>query len=89
MSAWRSYRYYILLIGRYIVGVLMKKLTPKQAAAVLDFSVHTLKRWRKGNKYWRPGLGPRFFSIHGRIYYSAEALSDWLALSAPRERQRE
>ena len=60
----------------------MEKLTPKQAAAVLEYSVSSLKRWRKGQKHWKPGLGPRFFSINGRIYYPREALEDWLMLAA-------
>ena len=50
----------------------MQRLTPKEAAQIIGYSVSTMK------KVWEPGLlGPRFFSIHGRIFYSREALEDW------------
>ena len=49
----------------------MQRLTPKEAAQIIGYSVSTMK-------HWEPGLpGPRFFSIHGRIFYSREALEDW------------
>lgn len=56
----------------------MQRLTPKEAAQIIGYSVSTMKHWRRGKKVWEPGLpGPRFFSIHGRIFYSREALEDW------------
>ena len=56
----------------------MKKYTPKEAAAIIGYSVSTMKQWRKGRKRWHPGLsGPRFFSVNGRIFYTDEALEDW------------
>ena len=58
-----------------------KKLTTKEAAAILGYSFHTLKKWRRGRKQWELGLrGPKFKSVHGRFYYSMDALEDWLKL---------
>jgi hypothetical protein len=58
-----------------------KRLSPKEAAAVIGYSVHTLKKWRKGKKTWEFGLrGPKFVTIHGRIYYSEDALDTWITL---------
>lgn len=48
---------------------------------MLGYSAHTLRHWRQGRKRWTPDLpGPRFFSIHGRIFYTPEGLEDWAAL---------
>ena len=59
----------------------MDRLSTKEAAAIIGYSAETLKHWRHGEKRWRPGIpGPRFFSIHGRIFYSREALEDWIRL---------
>lgn len=58
----------------------MDRLTTKEAAAILGYSVSTLRHWRKGSKVWRPGLGPYFFSINGRIFYPKESIDDFLCL---------
>ena len=64
--------------GQASEDVTMQRLTPKEAAQIIGYSVSTMKHWRRGKKVWEPGLpGPRFFSIHGRIFYSREALEDW------------
>jgi hypothetical protein len=58
-----------------------KKLSTKEAAAVLGYSYHTLKKWRRGRKTWELGLrGPKFKSVHGRVFYTMDALDDWLKL---------
>lgn len=31
-----------------------------------------------GRKIWEPGLGPRFASINGRIFYTHSSLADWM-----------
>lgn len=55
-----------------------KKLTTKEAAAWLGYSHHTLKKWRRGRKQWELGLkGPKFKSVHGRVFYEPGALEDW------------
>lgn len=59
------------------------RLTPKEAAEILGYSVDTLKRWRQGEKQWRPGLGPKFYTIHGRIFYRRAWLEDWERLHYP------
>lgn len=60
----------------------MHRYTTKEAAVVLGFSESTLRHWRQGSKEWKPGLGPHFYSINGRIYYSSAALTLWLRLHA-------
>lgn len=63
-------------------GGIMKRLTTKEAAAFLGYSPYTLRNWRQGYKTWRVGLnGPKFDSVHGRIYYLEEDLCTWMALS--------
>jgi hypothetical protein len=58
-----------------------KKLSTKEAAAVLGYSYHTLKKWRRGRKTWELGLrGPKFGSVHGRIFYTVDALEDWVKM---------
>ena len=58
-----------------------KKFSTKEAAAVLGYSYHTLKKWRQGHKIWVLGLrGPKFKSVHGRVFYTVDALEDWLKL---------
>lgn len=58
-----------------------KKLSTKEAAAVLGYSPLTLKKWRKGRKVWELGLrGPKFGSVHGRVFYTVDALEDWQKL---------
>ena len=58
-----------------------KKLSTKEAAAVLGYSPLTLKKWRKGRKVWELGLrGPKFGSVHGRVFYTVDALEDWVKL---------
>ena len=58
-----------------------KKFSTKEAAAILGYSQYTLRNWRQGFKHWKIGLsGPRFDSVHGRIFYTFEALEDWLKL---------
>lgn len=65
---------------------LEKRLSPKEAAAILGYSHHTLKKWRKGRKSWEIGLkGPKFKSVHGRVFYTPGALEDWLFLFGERE----
>jgi DNA-binding transcriptional regulator YdaS (Cro superfamily) len=66
----------------------IKRLSTKEAAAMLGFSASTLRQWRKGRKAWEPGLGPRFYSINRRIFYTQEALEDWEHLCGSRERQQ-
>jgi hypothetical protein len=56
-------------------------LSTKEAAAVIGYSFHTLKKWRRGRKVWEFGLkGPKFASVHGRIFYTQDAVEDWLTL---------
>ena len=58
-----------------------KKLSTKEAAVILGYSPYTLRNWRQGFKRWRIGLsGPKFDSIHGRIFYTEDALDDWMKL---------
>jgi hypothetical protein len=58
-----------------------KRLSTKEAAAVLGYSPYTLRNWRRGCKQWHLGLpGPKFSSVHGRIFYLMEALEDWQEL---------
>lgn len=58
-----------------------KKFSTKEAAAILGYSQYTLRNWRQGFKHWRIGLsGPKFDSVHGRIFYLEDALEDWLKL---------
>ena len=48
---------------------------------MLGYSHHTLKKWRRGRKDWEIGLkGPKFRSVHGRIFYFLDALEDWQKL---------
>lgn len=57
---------------------MLEKLTPKETAQEIGYSVSTLKRWRQGHKQWNPNLwGPRFYSVHGRIFYTRESIEDW------------
>ena len=65
-----------------------RRIGTKEAAAILGFSASTLRQWRRGKKTWEPGLGPRFYSLHGRIFYSPEALEDWEFLCGSHERQQ-
>jgi hypothetical protein len=59
----------------------MHRLSTKEAAAWLGYSHHTLKKWRRGRKDWEIGLkGPKFRSVHGRIFYFLDALEDWQKL---------
>lgn len=63
------------------MGMSKKKLSTKEAADVLGYSYHTLKKWRHGKKAWELGLrGPKFKSVHGRVFYTMDALDDWLKL---------
>jgi hypothetical protein len=58
-----------------------KRLTTKEAAVILGYSHHTLKKWRRGRKEWELGLkGPKFWSVHGLIFYTQSSLDDWLTL---------
>lgn len=58
-----------------------KRLTAKEAAVIIGYSHHTLKKWRKGRREWELGLkGPKFRSVHGRIFYTMGAVEDWLTL---------
>lgn len=59
----------------------MKRLSTKEAADYIGFSPHTLRNWRKGRKRWTIGLyGPKFGSIHGRIFYIPSDLDAWMEL---------
>lgn len=59
----------------------IKRLSTKEAAEALGYSPYTLRNWRQGFKRWRIGLsGPKFDSVHGRIYYTMDALEDWQKL---------
>jgi hypothetical protein len=63
------------------MGMMDKKLSTKEAAVILGYSYHTLKKWRQGKKSWELGLrGPKFKSVHGRVFYTMDALDDWLTL---------
>lgn len=63
------------------MGMGEKKLSTKEAAVILGYSYHTLKKWRRGKKAWELGLrGPKFKSVHGRIFYTVDALEDWVKL---------
>jgi hypothetical protein len=63
------------------MSIATKKLSTKEAAAVLGYSPYTLRNWRRGCKQWHLGLpGPKFGSVHGRIFYLMEALEDWQEL---------
>lgn len=53
------------------------RLTTKEAADLLGYSAATLKRWRHGAKTWQPGLGPRFYTINGRVFYRRDWIEDW------------
>lgn len=55
----------------------LHRLSTKEAASYLGYSVSTLRHWRKGQKEWHPGLGPHFFCINGRVWYTAAALALW------------
>ena len=58
-----------------------KRLTTKEAAVILGYSHMTLKKWRRGRKEWELGLrGPKFKSVHGRVFSTEDALEDWLKL---------
>ena len=63
-------------VGKTKVVQLLDRLTMKEAAAVLGYSISMLQHWRKGSKVWRPGLGPYFFSINGCIFYPKESIDD-------------
>lgn len=54
-------------------------MTTKEAAEYLGtFSHRTLREWRKGAKEWNPdNSGPRYFCLHGRIYYDRADLDAW------------
>ena len=59
----------------------LKRLSTKEAADYIGFSPHTLRNWRKGRKRWTIGLyGPKFGSIHGRIFYTPGDLDAWMEL---------
>jgi hypothetical protein len=63
------------------MGMGEKKLSTKEAAVILGYSYHTWKKWRHGKKSWELGLrGPKFKSVHGRVFYTMDALDDWLKL---------
>ena len=60
----------------------LHRLTTKEAADYLGYSESTLRHWRKGEKAWRPGLGPPrgWFPPRGRRRPptpSARRLSPW------------
>ena len=58
-----------------------RKLSTKEAATLLGYSPYTLRNWRQGFKHWRIGLsGPKFDSVHGRIFYLEDSLDDWKKL---------
>lgn len=55
-----------------------ERMTPKEAAAYLGFSTSTLEKWRRGKKVWdESDRGPRYTSLHGRIWYRRDWLEDW------------
>ena len=64
-----------------------QRLTTDDAASILGFSASTLRQWRKGQKEWRPGLGPWFYSVNGRVFYTHESLEDWERLCGSGKRQ--
>lgn len=54
------------------------RMSPKEAAAYLGFSLYTLEKWRQGRKLWSPdNKGPRYTSLHGRIWYRKDWLDEW------------
>lgn len=48
------------------------RLTPTEAAKIVDRSVKTLAYWRTKS------LGPPFTKIRGHIYYDRPLLEEWL-----------
>jgi hypothetical protein len=63
-----------------------ERLSTKEAAGIIGFSFHTLKKWRRGKKVWELGLrGPKFRSVHGRIFYELDDLETWLRLCGERD----
>lgn len=55
-----------------------ERISPKEAAAYLGYSVYALAKWRGGKKIWLPGnRGPRFSSCNGRIWYRRDWLDQW------------
>jgi predicted site-specific integrase-resolvase len=49
----------------------VERLTPKEAAGLIGYSVKTLQRWRE------QGTGPRWVRYHGRIWYRRDWIKDW------------
>ncbi len=66
------------------------RLGPKEAAAYLGYSVHSLAKWRGGKKFWQEGdKGPRFVTCNRRIWYRRDWLDEWLeSIWAPVEKNR-
>ena len=54
------------------------RMTPKEAASYIGYSIYALAKWRGGKKVWREGnKGPRFSSCNGRIWYRRDWLDEW------------
>lgn len=57
----------------------MAWLSQKDVSSMTGFSESALRHWRQGKKVWDSSLlGPAFFSIHGRIYYSNASVQLWM-----------
>ena len=49
-----------------------KRISPKEAAAIIGYSVSTLNRWRKA------GIGPKWVvEENGRIAYRMDWIREW------------
>lgn len=55
------------------MNVTKDKLTPKQAAEILDCHPNTLANWRSTGKYKL-----KYLKIGGRVYYRQSDLDAWL-----------
>ncbi len=57
----------------------MAWLSQKDVSTLTGFSESAIRHWRRGRKVWDSSLlGPRFFSVHGRIYYSMPSVQLWM-----------
>ena len=55
-----------------------ERLTPKEAATYLGYSIYTLAKWRGGKEFWQEGdKGPRFVTCNSRVWYRRDWLDEW------------
>ena len=50
----------------------MEHLSTKEAAVILGYSTRTLYRWRQ------QGIGPKWTTYNGRVWYREDWLENWL-----------